>query len=225
MGGEQRLRHGYTNATTTDGRRVVKRYVGPDAVERQQREVSALTSLAGRLPVPPLLEHQDGQITMGFVAGLPGQELLTTAPDAVLHTVGRTARQLQQIDVESGASFSADRPDAVLVHGDFGPHNMIFEASTAEPTAIVDWELTDVGDPIEDIAWAEWVVRFHHADLVHALPALFDGYQAQPPWPRRQAAMLAKCRALDLVQRLRIDNDAEAGLWQRRIDTTAAFRE
>jgi hypothetical protein len=84
---------------------------------------------------------------------------------------------------------------------------------------------THVGDSVEDIAWAEWVVRFHHADLVHALPALFGGYHAQPPWPRRQAAKLAKCRALDLVHRLRIDDDAEAGLWQRRIDTTAAFRE
>ncbi|HKT73879.1 MAG TPA: phosphotransferase [Steroidobacteraceae bacterium] len=40
---------------------------------------------------------------------------------------------------------------AVLVHGDAGPGNFMFEAGRL--TALVDWELAHLGDPMEDLAW------------------------------------------------------------------------
>ena len=45
------------------------------------------------------------------------------------------------------------RPDepAVLVHGDAGPGNFLFEGGRM--TALLDWELAHLGDPLEDIAW------------------------------------------------------------------------
>ena len=61
----KRLCHGYTNATTVEGRRVVKRHLGPDAPERRSREVRALTLLAGRFPVPPLIESDESQVEIG----------------------------------------------------------------------------------------------------------------------------------------------------------------
>lgn len=39
----------------------------------------------------------------------------------------------------------------VLVHGDAGPGNFLFE--NGHLTAIIDWELAHLGDPMEDLAW------------------------------------------------------------------------
>jgi aminoglycoside phosphotransferase (APT) family kinase protein len=41
--------------------------------------------------------------------------------------------------------------DPVLVHGDAGPGNFLFE--NGHMTALLDWELAHVGDPMEDLAW------------------------------------------------------------------------
>lgn len=40
-----------------------------------------------------------------------------------------------------------------LVHGDTKPGNFAFEES--EVTAVFDWEMTSVGDPLADVGWAE----------------------------------------------------------------------
>src|SRR6202044_2789450 len=39
----------------------------------------------------------------------------------------------------------------VLVQGDTGPGNFLF--ADGRITAIVDWELAHLGDPMEDLAW------------------------------------------------------------------------
>lgn len=39
----------------------------------------------------------------------------------------------------------------VLVHGDAGPGNFLFEKG--KMTALIDWELAHPGDPMEDLAW------------------------------------------------------------------------
>jgi aminoglycoside phosphotransferase (APT) family kinase protein len=43
----------------------------------------------------------------------------------------------------------AERP--VLAHGDAGPGNFLFE--NGHMTALLDWELAHLGDPMEDLAW------------------------------------------------------------------------
>ena len=111
----------------------------------------------------------------------------------------------------------------MLVHGDFGPQNMIFDVMTGAVAAVVDWELASCGEPVTDLAWCEWIIRTHHPRLTSALPHLYDGYGEQPPWPERRAAMLAKCEwALDFVRRWAGDETA-IEMWQRRIAATAAF--
>ena len=110
------------------------------------------------------------------------------------------------------------------MHGDFGPQNLLLDPSTVEPTALLDWEFAHVGDPVEDVAWAEWIVRTHHPDLVPALPALFDGYGAEPPWSARQESMLEKCRwLLGFTRRWPGGGTTGVELWQRRLAATAAF--
>jgi hypothetical protein len=197
---------------------------------RQRNEVTALTGLAGRLPVPPLLAVGDGQIEVGWMVGEPGQELIERRPEDVLFSVGRVGYQLHRLprlEPDGQAAEAAYPPGVTLVHGDFGPHNMLFDPDTAAVTAVLDWELADSGDFVVDLAWAEWIVRFHHPEQAFALPALFEGYGERPSWPRRHQAMLSKCHwALDFVRRWWPDGETDAAaLWQRRIETTAAFRE
>lgn len=220
-----RLRHGYTNATATDGRTVVKRYLGPDAEARQHNEVTALSGLAGLLPVPPLIATGEGEVSLGFVAGRPGQELLEEQPEPVLAAVGRLAARLAAVDLTRLTGLDAAPEARVLVHGDFGPQNLLLDEITAEPTALLDWELAHLGDPGEDVAWAEWIVRTHHPHLVPELPALFSGYGAELPWPVRRELMLDKCRwALGFVRRWPGAETAGVELWQQRLAATAAFR-
>jgi hypothetical protein len=227
-----RLPHGYTNSTASDGRTVVKRYLGPDAEARQHREVVALTRLRGLVPVPPLVAAGTGEITLGFVGGRPGQELLEERPEDVLYAVGRLAAEVAAVDVSavSGLAVSSEVEQApgrgVLVHGDFGPQNVLLDEATAEPTALLDWEHAHLGhvDEHDDLAWAEWIVRTHHPHLIAALPALFVGYGSEPAWRVRQERMLAKCRwAVDFVDRWSGPDSAGFDLWQRRLAATAAF--
>ncbi|HEU5305794.1 MAG TPA: phosphotransferase family protein [Acidimicrobiia bacterium] len=44
--------------------------------------------------------------------------------------------------------------EPVLVQGDTGPGNFMYDG--ARVTAIVDWELAHIGDPMDDIAWLSW---------------------------------------------------------------------
>jgi aminoglycoside phosphotransferase len=221
----QRLKHGYTNATATDGRTVVKRFLGPDAEIRQHNEVVALTALAGVLPVPPVVSAADGELTLGLADGRPGQELLEEQPERVLHAVGRLARRLAAVDLAQVVALDAAPNGTVLVHGDFGPQNVLLDPATVEPTSLLDWEFAHIGDPVEDVAWAEWIVRTHHADLVPALSALFDGYGAEPPWPVRQESMIEKCRwLLGFTRRWPGGGNAGVELWQRRLAATEAFQ-
>lgn len=176
------------------------------------------------LPVPPIAAQADGEITVGFVAGRPGQELLEEQPEKVLYAVGRLARRLAAVDVSLVAALDAAPDGTVLVHGDFGPQNLLLDHDTAEPTALVDWEFAHVGHPVEDLAWAEWIVRTHHAHLVPALPKLFAGYGSEPPWRVRQDSMLDKCRwLLGFARRWPDPGQAGVQLWQRRLAATEAW--
>jgi aminoglycoside phosphotransferase (APT) family kinase protein len=67
---------------------------------------------------------------------------------------------------------AATRDSAVLVHGDYGPQNCLLGPAAAhEVIAVVDWEWAHAGDPVEDLAWCEWIVRMHHPTCASALNA------------------------------------------------------
>ena len=190
------IRHGYTNATRIAGERVVKRYLGTDAAERMRAEVDAIHRTAGRVPAPEVV-HIDGAdcvVTFRRLLGRHGQELIDEGhADRVLEAAGRTLRSLH-----------ADSQPPTWTHGDYGPQNLLYDSATLEVTAVLDWEFARLGDPVDDLAWAEWIVRMHHAGAAASLGHLFQGWGEQPEWERRQAAMLAAChRFRDRAERLR----------------------
>jgi aminoglycoside phosphotransferase (APT) family kinase protein len=218
------LPHSYTNDTRSDSEVVVKRFEGPDAAIRRRREYTVLDRLKGRLPVPRLRDSDDGTVCMEFVAGMHGQELIEAGHAApVLRACGEMLRRVHDIDVADVLPEVPPEIDAVLVHGDYGPNNMLFDPRAVTVTAVLDWEWAHPGDPIEDLAWCEWIVRMHHRDAVDALSELFDGYGWRPAWAQRQQAMLTRCQSLlDMCRR---STPEGVRLWQRRLSATAAWSE
>ncbi|MCU1394853.1 MAG: hypothetical protein JWM34_3281 [Ilumatobacteraceae bacterium] len=62
-----------------------------------------------------------------------------------------------------------------IVHGDFGPHNLLFSAA-GDVTAVLDWEIATLGDPLADFAYSitAWAdpgdPRLEYIDIPTALP-------------------------------------------------------
>ncbi|ADD41220.1 phosphotransferase family protein [Stackebrandtia nassauensis] len=219
----QRMPHGYCNDTVHHDDAVIKRFTGPDAAARASTEVRALRAAFPTVPVPQVKAASDAEITCEFVPGVHGQDLI--GPDTAARLLAECGRVLATIHAVPVAAVQAEpHPAGVLIHGDFGPQNMLFDKETLTVAAVLDWEWAHIGQPLEDLAWCEWIVRSHHADCVDALPHLYHGYGApMPPWPRRQAAMLGKCRAMRQFGARR--QDGSATVWQRRTAITQAWRE
>jgi Ser/Thr protein kinase RdoA (MazF antagonist) len=225
----QPLRHGYTNDTRTDGVVVLKRYAGPgDARARRSTEAAALSALAGVLPVPPLLHRPAGALLMEHLDGRHGQELIDEGhAAAVLRACGAMLRRVQGADVTavfSGIDVPAGS-QVVLVHGDYGPNNLLLDPQTFAVTAILDWEWCHPGGRVEDLAWCEWIVRMHHPGATGALDELFAAYGRRPPWPERRAAALAKCHTMLALARSGADAAAGERHWRRNIEITRSWRE
>jgi aminoglycoside phosphotransferase (APT) family kinase protein len=93
---------------------------------------------------------------------LPGFPPVATIPDHVRHELDEWEALIEHRggDPDPALRFTLDWlrrniPDhdgpVVLVQGDTGPGNFMYEGGHV--TAIVDWELAHLGDPMDDIAW------------------------------------------------------------------------
>ena len=218
------LPHGYTNASIREGAVVTKRDREPGAGERLGREAAALKALAGHISVRALLAADPEQkvLQTAFVAGRHGQEMIDAghAPDMPL-LCGRLLRRLQSLPPELLDAVPGTGP--VLVHGDFGPQNLLIAPDRWEVAALLDWEWVDRAQPVEDLAWAEWIVRTHHPAALPDLPALFAGYRERPAWAQRHEAMREKCRQMGTLAQQQ--EAALVALWQRRLEITEQFSD
>ena len=216
--------HGYTNSSTTDGHVVVKTYLGPDRAARQVREERALRTLAGVLPVPTLLTSVPGVGTTAYMQGIPGQAAIAAGNAAqVLYACGRLLADVQSV-APSRVLDHVSGDGSVLVHNDFGPNNVVLDLALTEVRLLCDWEWVTAGSRLTDLAWAEFIVRFHHPESVAALAALFDGFGNRPTWAERQAAMATRAVAhRDFVRRWHGNEAAET--WDGRLRTIGSWRE
>lgn len=191
-----RLPHGYTNFTRRlPGQLIEKTYDGPRRWDNARRELTCLTALARRLPVAVVVRHDltVPQLQLSALPGRHGQDLIDEGhAESVLRLVGTTLAALQALTVDLIPGLDGD--GAVIVHGDFGPQNMLFDLQRDAVTGVLDWESAHLGSPIEDLAWTEWIVRMHHPGALDALDALFGGLPDRPSWSERQASMLEQSR-------------------------------
>jgi hypothetical protein len=222
-----RLPQGYTNRTRlVPGTTIVeKAYAGSDARARLDREEQCLKLLAPVIRVPAVVAKDEARraLRLEFIKGIPGQLLLDgPSPDRVLTGVGSLLRLLQR-DASSLLAPVLQGAGPVAVHGDFGPQNLLFDADFAV-AGLLDWEFAHLGEEVEDLAWAEWIVRMHHERAIGSLDALFTGYGTRPAWPERHSAMLAQCELLR--QRCETEGLLDAELmWRDRAQTTERWAE
>ena len=189
----ERLAHGYTNRTRRVRRGIVKRHEGADSLDRAAREVACLTGLRGRFPVPEVLEFDPStpMLVVSEMRGRHGQELIDEGRCAgVLRLLGSQLSLLQSFDPSTvpGIAGTGD----VIVHGDFGPQNTLFLPDPLRVSGVLDWELAHIGSAVEDVAWAEWIIRTHHSDTTDDLPELF-AESGCFSGSDRQAAMVRQC--------------------------------
>jgi hypothetical protein len=221
----ERLPHGYTNHTRLIGDNIEKRYEGLDRFVRAQRELASLSGLFGRYPVPAVV-HFDASVPVLIVTeiiGRHGQEAITEGHGAaVLGLIGGSLAKLQRLDPSliPGLGGSGE----VIVHGDFGPQNMLFNLDLTAVSGVLDWERAHLGSPIEDLAWAEWIVRTHHPEARDDLPELFAGSGLSGSWPDRQSSMVLQCRHI-LAYCERSGFEESAAEWRRRLRATERWCE
>ena len=192
-----RLPHGYTNFTRWTNGYVEKVYDGSRRWANATRELTCLVALRDLLPVASVID-QDLSIpclTLSLLPGRHGQDLIAEGHGAqVMRLVGEALAQLQAVAPETVRDLEGSGP--VVVHGDFGPQNMLFDLDADCVTGVIDWESAHFGSPVEDLAWAEWIVRMHHPSEVHVLDRLFAAAGLRPSWSERQAAMVRQIRDL-----------------------------
>lgn len=220
----ERLRGGYTNRTSrSDGGRIVKTYEGTDALARLELEHACLTNLTGLLPLPTVIEFDRDTytLTMLEVPGTHGQDLMNGAQSLdILRQLGSLHSQLTSIDPSTVPQLGGT--GKVIVHGDFGPQNTLFDGGVL--TALIDWEFAHIGQPLEDLAWTEWIVRMHHPDHRDGLAELFNAAGVEPAWHDRHATMVAGCSSLlGRVQRLGMPTAVD--LWKERLSATENWTE
>jgi len=211
------MNHGYTNQTDLVGGVVRKHFRGAEAEQRAKREAAALRWAIGRLPVPEVVMERPGELDLQLVQGHHAQDALDWSPRSVLRRCGELARRLASL---RPPSFLRDGGSGtVVVHGDFGPQNILLDDDLREVVALLDWERVHLGRPGEDLAWAEWIVRRHHPEAVTDLDALFTGYGRQPSWPDRKQAMLSICRE-HFAESSRLDDRHVKDKWRDRVRWT-----
>lgn len=219
---DERLLGGYLNSVVYRDGAVHKRYVGVDAEARRNLEHAALVRLRRQVAVPGATPGPDAvTLLLDFAEGTNGQELIRQGKGAsVLQACGEALRRLQSVDLGPFQDLLPGR-GSTIVHGDFGPQNTLLDRSATAVTAILDWEFCHLGAPIEDLAWAEWIVRRHHPDAVGCLPALFAGYGTTPHWPLRKRSMARSIRAMRSFA-IAAGEAANVRLWNERLDDLLA---
>ena len=226
MTGEPELmRHGYTHRTSRSGTAVTKAYQGPEPAERCGREAAALTALAGFLPVPPVLEVGSRRLVTRLMPGIHGQDLIAAGlASQVLAACGRMLRRIHQLPVP-GALTAGGEQGAFLVHGDFGPNNVLLDGRAQAVTAVVDWEWAHGGDPLEDLAWCEFIVRLHHPAEATALDRFYAAYGSRPPWAQLHREILRRCQEmLEFCERWQAGGPS-ARAWAERITIVRSWTQ
>lgn len=219
------LRHGYTNRAVRDGDVVTKTYLGPDAAERCRREATVLWSLADLLPIPEVLGSDVEKLRTRLVHGTHGKDMIAGGlATPVLSACGGILKLLHAVDPRRVFGDDA-AATSVVVHGDFGPNNILLDRTTMQVVAVVDWEWSHAGDPVEDLGWCEWIIRTFHSDCVDSMAAFFGTYGSKPPWTDRHAAMMTKLEQLHDFAEQRDPGGPVAITRVRQLDMTADWIE
>jgi aminoglycoside phosphotransferase (APT) family kinase protein len=135
-------------------------YQQPELLAEAYRALGELLASVHRTPIPPpdpdlLLAERFRQVQEQLPALGLAPELLELFAASLAHPVWYPTR-------------------STLVHGDAGLHNVLWDGHIS---ALLDWEWSGCGNPLLDVAWVYWTMRWRAIS-----PALWDvflnSYQA-----------------------------------------------
>jgi len=99
-------------------------------------------------------------------------------------------------------------PDARLVHGDAGIHNLLWDGRI---TALLDWEWAGWGEPLIDLAWVWWTMRWRSLPG-RMWPMFLAGYAAEHTPPAAEPATLHTL-ALGQIAGILVRAQGQVGAW------------
>jgi len=76
-------------------------------------------------------------------------------------------------------------PPATIVHGDFKLDNVMWDPRTARVLAVLDWEMSTIGDPLADFGWM--LTYWPDPDDASSRSGIVSSIAAQPGWLSRRA--------------------------------------
>jgi aminoglycoside phosphotransferase (APT) family kinase protein len=83
-------------------------------------------------------------------------------------------------------------PPATIVHGDFKLDNVMWDPRAVKVTAVFDWEMSTIGDPLADFGWM--LTYWPDPDDATSQRGLVTGLAAEPGWLTRRE-MIARYEA------------------------------
>ena len=122
----------------------------------------------------------------------------------------------------------AVRRGVALVHGDFGFHNTLWRSTPAgrvRLTGLLDWEWAGWGNPLVDLAWLWWTLKFRLAPAV-TLEAAIDGYRSEAVraigWEPDAVRALVRAQMAQIVVRTPPGSPPRTE-WLRRIENVTSL--
>ena len=94
-----------------------------------------------------------GLADYGRPAGFVERQVARWSKQYLADTAAGRLPQMDALVDWLGAHLPRDRGDARIVHGDFRCDNMIFAAEEPRILAVLDWELSTLGDPLADFVY------------------------------------------------------------------------
>lgn len=141
------------------------------------------------------------------------RRVLTALPTLALETALHD-------ELQTSLEHPAWRAAACLVHGDAGAHNLLWDGQI---TALFDWEWSGWGNPLLDLAWVYWTMRWRNVPD-QLWPIFLAGYGHTPPGTIDGGGLraLALGQIAGLLVRVHDQPDAWAE-WLRRARWTIAL--
>ncbi len=94
-----------------------------------------------------------GLVDYGRPAGFVERQVARWSKQYLADTAAGRLPQMDALVDWLGTHLPPDRGDVSVVHGDFRCDNMIFAADAPEVRAVLDWELSTLGDPLADFVY------------------------------------------------------------------------
>lgn len=129
--------------------------------------------------------------------------------------------ELIKQSIEILSAVDVNKQNWVLTHGDYGLHNILSDEDYN--MNVIDWEWSEWGDPINDIAWVCWFTKLHYPEHAHFLNTHFiKSYLLNNPIAITRQQLKASCiyKVWNILYRVDHATKEVQNEWVRRLEWT-----